>query len=190
MKYNLPFLVLFLVLCSLSYSQTKQEREHRIKKSQFPIISTNPIPEAAKRIRYYREVDSTNTLFKVKFALKRMKYEIDVDQFGEIEQLGLVVKEIDIPKDTYSEISNYMERNFLKVKVKRILQWYPANSDDAIRSTFQNLILPTNTYEVLVRGKKNITPKIRQDYKLLFNSNGVLLQVREALPINFDRILY
>ncbi|GGW51143.1 hypothetical protein [Arenibacter certesii] len=176
MKYKLSFFFVFLALCSLGYSQTKQEREHRIKKSQFPVISTNFIPEAAKRIRYYKEVDSSSAQFKVKFGLKKMKYEVEVAETGEIKKLGLIVKEIDIPMDTYSEITIYLEKHFDKVKVKRILQWYPANSKDAIRSTFQNLILPINTYELLVRGKESTKYRNKQDYRLIFNSDGALVK--------------
>ncbi|MCM4166815.1 hypothetical protein KCTC52924_01668 [Arenibacter antarcticus] len=190
MRYKLPLFLAFLILSSLCFSQSKPEREHRIKKSQFPIIATAVIPEAAKRIRYYKEIDTVNTLFTLKFKLKRMKYEIEVDDTGEIEQLGFLVKEVDIPRDVYSGIHNFLNSNFQKVKIKRILQWYPADTKDALKNTFQNLILPTNTYGLLVRGKKRTQQKNNRDYMLLFNSEGKFLKIREALPVNFDRVLY
>ncbi len=190
MKYKNSLIVLFLILGHFGFSHTKPEREHRIRKSQFPEITTPVIPKAAKRIRYYKEVDSLATIYTLKFRLEKINYHVEVDQEGDIQQLGFVLKEVDIPRDSYSRINNYLERTFKKIKVKRILQWYSAESTDAIRNTFQNLILPSNTYELLVRGKRDLQRGNRKDYKLLFNAEGTLLSIEKALPVNYDRVLY
>lgn len=190
MRYKAPLLFVFIILSSFGFSQSRPEREHRIKKSQFPVIATNIIPETAKKIRYYKEVGTSHTLYTLKFKSKKMKYEIEVDEAGDIQQLGFIVKEIDIPRDTYSEIDDFLDAHFQKHRIRRILQWYSAISEDAIKNTFQNLILPSNTYELFIRGKKTAQQKNNSDFQLLFNSEGGFLGIREALPVNFDRVLY
>ncbi|MEQ9580923.1 MAG: hypothetical protein RIM68_01990, partial [Arenibacter sp.] len=60
MKYSFITLMLLLMLGLQCFSQSKLEREHRIKKSQFPSIDIDKLLlENTKHIRYYREVDSS-----------------------------------------------------------------------------------------------------------------------------------
>lgn len=187
MKYKLPLFFLLLTICSLGFSQAKPEREHRIKKSQFPLIEAGVIPKEAKNLKYYMEVDTSKTTYILKFRLKRMKYHIDMDKLGQIRQLGFGVKEVDIPQETYAQISDFLDGNFQKVKIKRILQYYPGDSHNALKNAYQNLILPSNTYQLLFRGKQN---KGNKEYIATFDAEGNVLKIGEALPANFDRVLY
>ena len=109
MKYKLPLFFLLLMICSFGFSQTRPEREHRIKKSQFPLIEVGVVPKEAKNLKYYMEIDTSKTTYTLKFRLKKMKYHIDMDELGQIRQLGFGVKEIDIPQETYAQISSYLE---------------------------------------------------------------------------------
>lgn len=187
MKYSLSLFFIFLAIGSIGYSQIRPEREHRIKKSQFPLIGTELVPKEAKSRRYYREVDTSETTYILQFRLKKMKYHIDLDQSGLLDRLGFRVKEVDIPQDTYTQISSFLTTNFQKVRIRRILQYYPGDSDNAIKNTYQNLILPTNTYELLFKGKQNGALK---EYVATFDAAGNILGIREALPPNYDRVLY
>lgn len=187
MKYRLPLFFLFLTIGSLAYSQIKPEREHRIKKSQFPMVGTEMVPKEAKNIKYYREVDTSKTTYILQFRLKKMKYHIDLDKAGQIQRLGFRVKEVDIPQDTYALINNFLEGSFQKAKIRRILQYYPGDSDNALKNTYQNLILPNNTYQLIFKGKQN---KKNKEYIALFDADGNILVINEALPSNYDRVLY
>lgn len=187
MKYKLPLFFLLLTICSLGFSQTKPEREHRIKKSQFPSFEAGVVPEESKNLKYYMEVDTSKTTYILKFRLKKMKYHIDMDELGQIRQLGFWVKEVDIPQETYARISDFLDGNFQKVKIKRILQHYPGDSHTAQKNAYQNLILPNNTYELLFRGKQGMENK---EHIATFDAEGNFLKIREALPANFDRVLY
>ncbi len=112
---------------------------------------------------------------------------MDMDELGQIRQLGFGVQEVDIPQETYARISDFLDGKFQKVKIKRILQYYPGNSDNALKNAYQNLILPSNTYELLLRGKQGNGSK---EYITTFDAEGNLLKIREALPANFSRVLY
>ncbi|HUH46105.1 MAG TPA: hypothetical protein VLZ54_03045 [Arenibacter sp.] len=187
MKYKFTLFFLLLTIGSLGFSQTRPEREHRIKKSQFPSIEVGLVPKEAKNLKYYQEVDTPKTTYILKFRLKKMKYHMDMDELGQIGQLGFEVKELDIPQETYTQISDFLEGNFQKIKIKRILQYYPGDSDNAVKNAFQNLILPSNTYELLFKGKRSNGNK---EYTATFDAEGNILKLREALPANFDRVLY
>lgn len=187
MKYSLFVFFLFLAICNNGYSQIRPEREHRIKRSQFPTVASGTVPKEAKNLKYYREVDTSETTYILKFRLKKMNYHIELDKSGQIRQLGFRVREVDIPQDTYTQISGFLTNNFQKAGIRRILQFYPGDSDNAIKNTYQNLILPNNTYQLLFRGKQD---NGRKDFLAVFDAEGHLLHIRETLPANFDRVLY
>lgn len=193
MKHYLG-LVLFLFLITLPcLAQNKYEREHRIKKSQFPTLQTDIMllrPEM-KNIRYYKEIDGTKTTYSVKFKKDRLHYHLAYDETGILKYSGFRVKEIDIPEETYQEIKSYLSRNFEKVRVKRIFQQYPANITEPLgvnlKNTFQNLLLPDNIYKLIIIGKKAGENK---EFDLWFDAEGKLQTIRQALPANYDHVLY
>lgn len=187
MKYKFSLFFLFLTLCSLAFAQTRPEREHRIKKSQFPLIEAGVVHKEAKNLKYYKEVDTSETTYILKFRLKKMEYSLDMDELGQIRQLGFEVGEIDIPGDTYVRITDFLNDRFPKTKIKRILQYYSMDSDNALKNAYQNLMLPSNTYKLLFRAKKN---RENKEYIATFDAEGNILNMREALPTNFNHVLY
>ena len=188
MKYKIPLLFLALIIYSLGFSQIRPEQEHRVNRSQFPPIGTGIVPQEAKNIKYYKEVDSSKTTYILKFRLKKMNYHLDLDELGQIQHMGFIVKEVDIPRDTFTQISSFLEGNFQKTKIRRMLQLYPGDSDNVLKNTYQNLILPNNTYQLLFRGKQE--DKGRKEYIATFDAEGNMLNLRKALPANYDHVLY
>lgn len=188
MKYHLSLFLLLFSIGNQCFSQAQPEREHRIKKSEFPTYELNPmILLEAKKIRYYREVGTSATTFSLKFKKNRMDYHMDFNEKGILLNMGFLIKEIDIPSDSYSAITSYLNNNFKSVKIKRMHQRYAATDENAIRNTFQNLILPTITYKIQFRAKKK---QLMEDFIATFNAEGMVLQLKRALPANFDRVLY
>ncbi|HCO82906.1 MAG TPA: hypothetical protein DIT95_05160 [Arenibacter sp.] len=188
MKYSYLAFVLFLVINPNCFSQAKLEREHRIKKAQFPSLESDiMIMGNVKNLKYYKEVDSSRTTFIMKFRQNKIQYHIDFNEKGVLQNTGFMVKEVDIPKDTYTKISSVLKEKFNKIKIKYIQQRYPGSLENVLKNTFQNLMLPSNTYKVMVRGNK--TDK-REDYIAIFDAEGNLEHMARALPPNYDHVLY
>lgn len=188
MKYSYIIAWLFLTLSPTCFSQEKLEREHRINKSQFPTIEFETLPlETAKKLRYYKEVDSSNITYTLKFRKKKMHYHIDFNEKGVIKKTGFEVTEVDIPTDAYTNINSFLEENFKSIKIKYIHQCYPGTSENLLKNTFQNLILPNNTYKLMIRGKKEDK---REDFIAIFDAAGNLTNIDVALPANYDHVLY
>lgn len=191
MKYNI--LAVFLFLGSIAFAQDRQEREYRIQKSQFPNLASDFmfIGSTIKKVRYYREVDSSKTTYAIKFKKDRLYYHIHYDASGNLMNSGFRVKEIDIPQETYTKIKTYLSDTFKKFKIKRIWQQYPIDNNkienNPLKNTFQNLLLASNEYKLMVRAKKQDKAK---DYELWFDSEGDLKQIQTALPTNRDHVLY
>ena len=193
-RYNLLSLIFLLVFVWSSNGQYKYEREYRIKKSQFPAEAHAFIAEKlenARKIRYYRETDSTKISYEAKFKVDKLHYSIEFDEKGRLEDVEILIKEVDIPNESFSAITAYLESNFSNYRLRRIQQQYPVNENETVeetlRNAFQNLLLPTIRYEIMVAGKMD---NGFEDYEILFDYKGEFISMRKSLPFNHDHILY
>ncbi len=183
----------FLILCPTLYGQIKYEREHRIKKSQFPNKALHYIGEkleGSRKIRFYKEIDSSVVSYEARFKKDRLRYSVQFNEQGELEDVALLIKPVDIPEDTYNAINQYLGAEFNKYRIRRMQQRYPvvtANAEKTIKNAFQNLLLPSIKYKLTVAGRKD---KKRQQYNVLFDAEGNFENLRRSLPPNYDHVLY
>lgn len=193
-KFSEILLILLFFTSVSNFAQDRVERQHRIKKSQFPSEAINIISENTadiKRLKFYREIDSAQKTYTAKFKRSRLFYEMDFDKDGGLRSMGFNVRQIDIPEESFERIEGYLSQNFEKSKVRRMLQSYPSGNKDklekSIKNVFQNLMTPNMMYKILIRGKKDGKPA---DYNLIFDSEGHFKEIRKSLPANYDRVLY
>ena len=193
MGYGLWFGIFVFLGTTLCQGQNREEREHRIRKSQFPTVQLDSLVVGSeiKQKRYYKEIDSLQTTYIFKFKKDRLHYFLSYDDTGKLVTSGFRIKEIDMPEETYQKIESYLSDSYKKYRIKRIFQEYPAVHTESdtpkLRNTFQNLILPNIVYKLIVIGKNN---KRSNDLDLWFRADGSLIRKRLALPMNHDRILY
>ena len=189
-RYKLFIVLLFMG--TVCFTQ-QIEREHRIRKSQFPPVNISLMLKNSKnnKLRYYKEVDSLETTYILKFKMARLNYLLSFDDIGKLKISGFLVNEIDMPEETVQKIKAYLSDSYEKFRIKRIFQQYPAtnreNTESALTNTFQNLLLPSNVYKLIVIGRND---KKNNEYDLWFSADGNLISKRQALPMNHDRILY
>lgn len=175
-------------------SQDKQEREHRIRKSQFPEKALNFVSEQlkeARQIKFYKEIDDAKRSYEVKFKKDRLKYSVEFDENGDLEDVEIKIKKIDIPEDSWNAMNTYFTQKFKKFRIRKIQQQYPVSTEEntqtTLKNAFQNLIIPSINYEYIVAGKEK---KKYQLYEVLFNSEGAFISIRKSLPANYDHVLY
>lgn len=193
MRFSIAAL-LALLLCGSASAQVKYEREFRIKKSQFPPASlqvAEPFLEGVRRLRFYKEIDSSRQSYEIKFRRDRLRYSVEFTDQDVLEDIEVGIEPVDIPRESFQAISQYLETNFSKYKIRKIQQQYPASAfssdKETFRVAFQNLILPEIRYELLVYAK---TEAGYLDYEIRFDSAGAFLDRRQSLPPNYDHVLY
>ncbi len=192
-KCSLCLLLLLLFSGLYGLAQNKYEREHRIKKSQFPEKALTLIAEKledARRIRFYREVDSAKVSYEAKFKKDRLRYSVEFSEEGDLEDIEILIKEVDIPEDTFTNIKNYLAKAFTKYRFRRMQQQYPLagnTPETTIKNAFQNLMLPSIKYEFIVAGKKE---REYLQYEIVFDAEGSFENIRQSLPPNYDHVLY
>lgn len=193
MGYGLWFGLFVFIGTSLCQGQNREEREHRIRKSQFPTVQLDSlaIGPRIKQKRYYKEVDSLQTTYIFKFKKDRLHYFLSYDDTGNLVTSGFRVNEIDIPEETYQKIEGYLSDTYEKFRIKRIFHEYPVVNTESdtpdLTDTFQNLMLSGNAYKLIVFVKNSTG---RHELDLWFKADGSLIRKRPALPMNHDRILY
>ncbi len=193
-KFSGILLILLFFASTNNFAQDKVERQHRIKKSQFPSKAIKTIAKNnndIKRLKFYREVDTAKKTYTAKFKKSRLFYEMDFDKNGEFKSMGFTIKQIDIPEENFERITDYLSQNLEKSKIRKMLQLYPTEENGSrektIKNAFQNLMVPYMFYKLLVRGKKDGRSA---DYKVIFDSEGNFKELQKSLPANYDRVLY
>ncbi len=195
MKKFSPFLSGIALLFTLTtLGQAKYEREFRIVKSEFPKNAFDLIEEqinGARRVRFYKEIDSVTVSYEAKFKKDRLHYSAEFNAAGELEDIELMIKPVDIPEEVFEAISNRLRSECPKFKIRRLQQQYPVSENRAIekvvRDTFQNLILPYINYEMIISCKGESG---REEFEYLFDAEGHFLSRRKSLPPNYDHVLY
>ena len=193
MRFN--WLLVWLLGLGLSgWGQATYEREFRIRKEQFPsecLDEVSPYLSGAKKLRFYKEIDSSQYRYRLKFKMDRLFYQVDFDQKGGLDAISIDIKPLDIPDASWEAIQKHLGETFEKYKVRDIRQVYPrkafTSDSELFRNAYQNLILPEIRYGLLIRGKKNGGKK---DYSGLYDQEGRLIRLRESLPPNYDHVLY
>ncbi|WP_445381071.1 hypothetical protein [Robiginitalea sp. IMCC43444] len=191
----------FNLLCALFFivgipmlAQEKYEREFRIRKAQFPESAYAAVKgylNEARRVRFYKEIDSSKQSFEIKFKKDRLHYSIEFDKSGGLEDVEIRVKAVDLPNASYKAIRLFLEATFEKYRIRKIQQQYPrdafSSNSETLKKAFQNLLLPELKYELIILGKKEAG---YNEYEVMFDSEGNFIKLRKALPANYDHVLY
>ncbi|MFH6603387.1 hypothetical protein ACEZ3G_07860 [Maribacter algicola] len=61
------------------------------------------------------------------------------------------------------------------------------DNETTLKNAFQNLMLPSIKYELMVAGKND---KNYEQFEILFDADGNFEKIRKSLPPNYDHILY
>lgn len=194
MKYRLLIISAIFLWCFTVFAQPKYEREFRIKKAEFPqeaIALIKDEIQGVKRLRFYKEIDSITIRFEAKFKKDRLFYSVEFNPEGELQDVEILIQETDIPNDAFESISGNLKETYSKFKIRKFYQQYPLKKGkqrkSLLKEAFQNLLLPSINYKLIVSCKTDSGPK---EFEYLFNAEGNFLSKRESLPANYDHILY
>lgn len=192
-KSNILLLTLFFFCANILSAQLKYEKEFRIRKSQFPEKALLLVLEnvtQAKKLKFYKEINASEISFDAKFKKDRLWYNIQFSEDGVLENITLKINSIDIPEESYKQMTDYLKNTFNTYKIKNIQQQYLVDKKDSeiLKIAFQNLITPNIKYELTIQGKKN--KKNSEEFQVLFDSDGKCIASKKSLPPNYDHILY
>ena len=195
MKSKIAFVLLaWFAVQAVGLAQATHERAFRIRKSQFPssaLEQATPYLDGVKRIRFYQETDSSQKSFDIRFKKDRLHYSARYQSEGALQAVELGIGPIDIPGASWEAIGEHLNTAFGKYRIVQIMQQYPraafASDTETFRNAYQNLLLPEIRYKITFRARSGSGQKT---WEAVYDASGQLLSFREALPTNYDHVLY
>ncbi|XLS28811.1 hypothetical protein ACJD0Z_16635 [Flavobacteriaceae bacterium M23B6Z8] len=192
MKYCFIFICCFISLQVVA--QKKYEKESRISKEDFPenaLKLLHGYTETAKRLRFYRETDSTKTSFEAKFKIQNKKYSIEFDADGILEDIEIEIAFRKLPEAIKQNISQYLEHHSKKYSIKKVQKQYYLPGDVSAKNTmvaaFKDLDINFIRYELVVwRSSDEESGMV----EFTFNHLGEYLLERPFSQASYDHILY
>lgn len=190
-KFSLLFLIGFT---TISFSQSKNEKEERIDASEFPETAQhyfNRISDQVKYLKFYKETDGDKHSFEAKFKLNKLHYSVEFDTLGKLEDIEIVIKEKHIPKPVLKTILSYFETNFQKVRFIKIQKQYVKNSNKTDQQ-FINYVLDSpigkNThFEIIAEIKTNGERFLKE---FTFKNTGEFEKSRPVSSSSYEHALY
>lgn len=191
------FRLILIVSCSFtifSYGQSKNERESKISKTEFPIAALQTlsvIPDKAKRIKYYQETDGDKLSFESKFKFQNLWYSVEFNDDGILEDIEVRVRKHQLPKQIKDQIHTYLNNNCDKFDIVKIQEQYVQNglSPDMsfLKSTISNRKTTDSNYELIVAIKNNKEWTLKE---MTFDKQGVFLNSRALQADSYEYIMY
>ncbi|APY08146.1 hypothetical protein BWZ20_07460 [Winogradskyella sp. J14-2] len=183
-----------MLICQFVFSQTKNEKEERITKSEFPEVAIEVIknlPDDCKRLKFYKETDGEKQSFEVKFKYKKKRYSLEFTNDGVIEDLEVLTKFKTINESKKSKIKNYFKSNFSKYKVIKVQKQfiYKKELDPVafIKNILKNTATEAPNFEIIAEVK---TDKKRDIREFTFNTSGEFVNFRIINPTSYEHVLY
>lgn len=191
--------LVFTIFCCLLFttfliSQTKNEREERIKFNSFPKaaqIIVKQLPEDCKKLKFFKETDNERESFEAKFKYKKRRYSLEFSKTGQPEDIEVTTKFKSIKKKTKAAIRAYFDNEFLKTKIFKTQRQYVLlnleNPSKVIETILDKTTHIAPNYEIIAEVKTKSDHTIRE---FTFNNLGELLLVRVLAPESYEYILF
>ena len=180
--------------CTTLSAQYKSEQEQRIKKAEFPetaLASMQAYMGNARKVRFYKETDGAKHSFEAKFKKDRLWYSVEFDEKGQLEDIEVLIRPVDIPEASFTEIRGYLGKTFGPYRIRKIQQQYGikafGNEESTFKNAFQNLISPLIRYEIVITGK---TKGAYKNHEVIFNALGGHEGTRQLVRPEYQHILY
>ncbi len=191
--YKKFYLILLIGLTYTSdlFAQDKFEKESRIKKRDVPSKALMFIDSLNydARVKWYMEEGLTGKSIEAKFKYDKIKYSIEFDTLGNVEDTEMEEKWKDIPPDVSALVSWQFKSDCSKFKVQKVQKQYTGTEKDLL--------------SILINGKKGdelktnfeIIVKCHQDKKVnlfeyLFNEKGKLISKSKIVFKNSSHLEY
>ena len=191
MKFNIIYFIFFSTLC---FPQAKNEKEERIKQSEFPEVAQtyfNAFAHKVKYLKFYRETDGNKKSFEAKFKINKLYYSIEFDTLGTLEDIEIVIKEKLIPKTTLTSISEYFNINFKKSRLIKIQKQYVNYTDESDKQFIEHIVDNPNDkhthFEIIAEIKTENEHELRE---CTFDRNGKFQKSRRVTSSSYEHALY
>ena len=191
MRTSLTFFILFSCAC---FSQAKNEKEERIKQSEFPKVAQsyfNFISHDAKYLKFFKETDGDKKSFEAKFKVDKLHYSVEFDTLGNLEDIEIVIKKKYIPKNIYKKIDSYFDSNFKKTRIIKIQKQYVNYIGKSDKYFIRHIVEypdDKHTHFEIIAEIKTKNKNLLKEFT--FNRNGIFEKSRLVTSSSYEHALY
>ena len=185
------FLPLFLTISINLFAQEKFESERSIKRSEVPTNALLFIDslKTETRIKWYEEEGLTKKSFEAKFKLNRVKYSVEFDTLGIIEDVEMEFDWLELSDSTARLIKAQMNDACVKHKIRKVQKQFIGSEHDLFNLLRQNIwsdSIDVN-YEIVVKCKNQSETNL---FEYLFTDEGELLNKSKIVFKNSSHLEY
>ncbi|WP_299524839.1 hypothetical protein [Winogradskyella sp.] len=188
--------VLLILLCfgQFALGQTKNEKEERIKLSEFPLAAqkiVETLPKNCKRVNFYKETDGQKQSFEAKFKHKGKRYSLEFSKEGIVEDLEVLTKFKAVKTNVKTEITDYFKSTYSKHKVIKVQKQYVYNSNIEASQFIANVLSQNSgiapNFEIIAEVKVEKQRVLRE---FEFDDKGTFISFRTINSTSYEHVLY
>lgn len=184
----------FLLLCSVVNSQTKSEKEERIKADAFPEQAKaclKILPKTEKGIKYYKETNDTIISYEAKFKINKKKYSIEFNKNGILEDIEITIDFNNFPEMVRVSIVSYLQTNYDSFEVLKAQKQYKNelgfNSEMILKEALLDKKDEGIFYELVIETHQKSISTYKE---ITFNDSGTFLFEQTIMRSLSDDIQY
>lgn len=188
---TIVFLLLPVLISTPALTQTKYEKETRVRKSNVPAIAADiaDLFNFNTRIRWYKETGLSSISFEAKTRYKGKNHSIEFSEDGTFEDIEIEIDASEISAETYGRIAEYISGQHNKYSFHKIQVQYSGNSSQIsafIHGKGTSTDIITN-YEIVISSKVEGAFKMLE---YLFSESGTYIRKAEIKLNPTDNIEY
>ena len=187
------FVLSMLLLFSFyGFSQSKYEKEFRIKGESVPPKARSFVDSITfdSKVKWYKEISLDRITIEAKVKINNERHSIEFSENGIFEDAEVEIKPDKIPESVNSKISGILSQRHKKYKIEKVQIQYTGGRNEVLsflRGDRNNSEGITINYEVV------ISTKMDGNYLMLeylFSETGEYLQSSEIISRRKDTIDY
>lgn len=190
MKKYILLIVLFSQF-TLSYSQDKQEREYRIKRSEVSAKALQYVERNFEgvRIKWYGEENLDGKAIEAKGKRDGKLYSVKFSTDGDLQDIEMVVSFNSIPENVKNAVEKNLDKRFSKFRIQKTqIQWVGDAAELAalIRGEKITGTYATN-YEITLQGTKD---RRTDYYEVLADYKGEIVRESRIVQRTNQNLIY
>ena len=190
-KTRFIFLLLVVVVQSNSWAQNKFEKESRITRDAVHPQALQFIDslQLTSRVRWYLEEGLTEKTIEAKFKKNKLRYSVEFDTLGRIQDVEVDVSWNDLALDLRSIIESSLEKNCSRHRIIKVQRQF-SGKRNLLFLLINNAQISEELevkYEVIVRCRQENSVDL---YEYLFSQTGFVLSVSRIIFKNSSHLEY
>lgn len=186
--------MILLIVFSFSntlLAQDKFEKESRIKSKQVPARALLFIDSLnlSTKVKWYKEEGLTNKSIEAKFKLNKVKYSVEFDTLGKIEDVEIEVNWEDLEPHLKDSILFHLKLDCSSHKIVKVQRQFTGSESDLL-----HLLKTTNIFEQVKIKYEIIISCGHQNkvdlFEYLYNYDGQLISKSKMVFKNSSHLEY